>query len=379
MNSVTIQRRPSRQIHVGEVAIGGKAPITVQSMTNTDTRDAAATVAQIRRLARAGCEIVRLAVPDQEAAAALAPIKKQAPVPIIADIHFDCRLALAALAARVDGLRLNPGNIGGPERVRAVVREAAARQVPIRIGVNAGSLEKEAMAAHGGVTAAAMVASARKHIRLLEDLGFYDMKISLKAADVPLMLAAYRLLAGQVDYPLHLGVTEAGRGMEGAIKSAVGIGILLSEGIGDTIRVSLTGDPVQEVGAGYAILRSLGLRRRGIELISCPTCGRCQVNLEAVVAQVQEELQDVDKPLKVAVMGCAVNGPGEARQADVGIAGGAGFGLLFRHGRPVRKVKEADMARALVDEVKRLAAEKEVRAEAEEETQEPPAAEQHHQ
>jgi len=376
---VTIQRRPSRQIHVGEVAIGGKAPITVQSMTNTDTRDAAATVAQIRRLARAGCEIVRLAVPDQEAAAALAPIKKQAPVPIIADIHFDCRLALAALAARVDGLRLNPGNIGGPERVRAVVREAAARQVPIRIGVNAGSLEKEAMAAHGGVTAAAMVASARKHIRLLEDLGFYDMKISLKAADVPLMLAAYRLLAGQVDYPLHLGVTEAGRGMEGAIKSAVGIGILLSEGIGDTIRVSLTGDPVQEVGAGYAILRSLGLRRRGIELISCPTCGRCQVNLEAVVAQVQEELQDVDKPLKVAVMGCAVNGPGEARQADVGIAGGAGFGLLFRHGRPVRKVKEADMARALVDEVKRLAAEKEVRAEAEEETQEPPAAEQHHQ
>ncbi len=376
---MTIQRRPSRQIHVGEVAIGGKAPITVQSMTNTDTRDAAATVAQIRRLARAGCEIVRLAVPDQEAAAALAPIKKQAPVPIIADIHFDCRLALAALAARVDGLRLNPGNIGGPERVRAVVREAAARQVPIRIGVNAGSLEKEAMAAHGGVTAAAMVASARKHIRLLEDLGFYDMKISLKAADVPLMLAAYRLLAGQVDYPLHLGVTEAGRGMEGAIKSAVGIGILLSEGIGDTIRVSLTGDPVQEVGAGYAILRSLGLRRRGIELISCPTCGRCQVNLEAVVAQVQEELQDVDKPLKVAVMGCAVNGPGEARQADVGIAGGAGFGLLFRHGRPVRKVKEADMARALVDEVKRLAAEKEVRAEAEEETQEPPAAEQHHQ
>nr|WP_258360877.1 flavodoxin-dependent (E)-4-hydroxy-3-methylbut-2-enyl-diphosphate synthase [Moorella sulfitireducens] len=354
-----IKRRPARQIWVGSVAIGGGAPISVQSMTNTDTRDIAATVAQIRRLARAGCEIVRLAVPDQEAAAALARIKGQVAIPIIADIHFDYRLALAALEAGVDGLRLNPGNIGGPGRVKAVVKEAAARRVPIRIGVNAGSLEKEAMAAHGGVTAAAMVTSAMKHIHLLEDLDFYDIKISLKAAEVPLMLEAYRRLAAEVDYPLHLGVTEAGRGLEGAVKSAVGIGILLNEGIGDTIRVSLTGDPVQEVVAGFAILRSLGLRRRGVELISCPTCGRCQVDVEGVAAQVQQELQDVARPLKVAVMGCAVNGPGEARQADVGIAGGPGFGLLFRNGRPVRKVREEDMARALIEEVRRLAADEE--------------------
>ncbi|MBC7324893.1 MAG: flavodoxin-dependent (E)-4-hydroxy-3-methylbut-2-enyl-diphosphate synthase, partial [Moorella sp. (in: Bacteria)] len=354
---MAIIRRPTRQIRVGKVAVGGGAPISVQSMTNTDTRDIAATVDQIRRLARAGCEIVRLAVPDQEAAAALPRIRGQVQVPLVADIHFDYRLALAALEAGVDGLRLNPGNIGGRERVKAVAREAAARKVPIRIGVNAGSLEKEAMAAHGGVTAAAMVASALKHIRLLEDIGFYDMKISLKAATVPLMLDAYRHLAEEVNYPLHLGVTEAGLGLEGAIKSAVGIGILLNEGIGDTLRVSLTGDPVQEVVVGFAILRSLGLRQRGIELISCPTCGRCRVDLEPVAARVQEELQDITVPLKVAVMGCAVNGPGEARQADVGIAGGPGFGLLFRRGRPVRKVKEEDMARALVDEVKRLAAE----------------------
>ncbi|TYL12031.1 4-hydroxy-3-methylbut-2-en-1-yl diphosphate synthase [Moorella thermoacetica] len=350
--------RPTRRIQVGKVAIGGGAPISVQSMTNTDTRDITATVAQIRRLAAAGCEIVRLAVPDQEAALALAKIKAQVEIPLIADIHFDYRLALAALEAGVDGLRLNPGNIGGPERVKAVVKEAAARRVPIRIGVNAGSLEKEVLAAHGGVTAEAMVASALKHIRLLEDLDFREIKVSLKASEVPLMLAAYRLMAEKVDYPLHLGVTEAGRGLEGAVKSAVGIGILLAEGIGDTIRVSLTGDPVQEVIAGFAILRALGLRQQGIELISCPTCGRCQLDLDAVAARVQEELRGIKQPLKVAVMGCAVNGPGEARQADVGIAGGPGFGLLFRHGRPVRKVKEEDLARALVEEVKRLAAER---------------------
>ncbi|AKX93804.1 4-hydroxy-3-methylbut-2-en-1-yl diphosphate synthase (flavodoxin) [Moorella thermoacetica] len=352
------RRRPTRRIQVGKVAIGGGAPISVQSMTNTDTRDITATVAQIRRLAAAGCEIVRLAVPDQEAALALAKIKAQVEIPLIADIHFDYRLALAALEAGVDGLRLNPGNIGGPERVKAVVKEAAARRVPIRIGVNAGSLEKEVLAAHGGVTAEAMVASALKHIRLLEDLDFREIKVSLKASEVPLMLAAYRLMAEKVDYPLHLGVTEAGRGLEGAVKSAVGIGILLAEGIGDTIRVSLTGDPVQEVIAGFAILRALGLRQQGIELISCPTCGRCQLDLDAVAARVQEELRGIKQPLKVAVMGCAVNGPGEARQADVGIAGGPGFGLLFRHGRPVRKVKEEDLARALVEEVKRLAAER---------------------
>ncbi|MGI9860391.1 flavodoxin-dependent (E)-4-hydroxy-3-methylbut-2-enyl-diphosphate synthase [Moorella naiadis] len=354
---MTGKRRPTRQIHIGQVVIGGGAPISVQSMTNTDTRDVEATVAQIARLAAAGCDIVRLAVPDQEAAAALAQIKARVTLPLIADIHFDYRLALAALEAGVDGLRLNPGNIGGPERVKAVVKAAAARRVPIRIGVNAGSLEKEALETYGGVTAAAMVASALKHVRLLEDLDYREIKISLKAAEVPLMLAAYRLMAAKVAYPLHLGVTEAGRGLEGAVKSAVGIGILLNEGIGDTIRVSLTGDPVQEVRAGFAILRSLGLRQQGIELISCPTCGRCQVNLEAVAARVQEELQDIKKPLKVAVMGCAVNGPGEARQADVGIAGGRGFGLLFRHGQPVRKVREEDLARVLIEEARRLAAE----------------------
>jgi len=356
---VTEKRRPSRKIWVGKVPVGDCAPISVQSMTNTDTRDVDATVAQIDRLARAGCEIVRVAVVDREAAAALPKIRAKIAVPIIADIHFDYRLALAALEAGVDGLRLNPGNIGGRERVRVVVREALARRVPIRIGVNAGSLEKEAMAAYGGVTPAAMVASALKHVRLLEEMDFRDIKISLKAADVPLMLAAYRQLADQVDYPLHLGVTEAGRGLEGAVKSAVGIGILLDEGIGDTIRVSLTGDPVQEVIAGYAVLRSLGLRQRGIELISCPTCGRCQVDLDLIAARVQAGLQDVRKPLKVAVMGCAVNGPGEARHADIGIAGGRGFGLLFRQGQPLRKVKEKDMAQALIDEVKHLAAEAE--------------------
>jgi len=354
---MTGKRRPTRQIRVGQVAIGGGVPISVQSMTNTDTRDVEATIAQIKRLAAAGCEIVRLAVLDQEAAAALARIKVRVAIPLIADIHFDYRLALAALEAGVDGLRLNPGNIGGPERVKAVVKGAVARRVSIRIGVNAGSLEKEALETYGGVTAAAMVASALKHVSLLEELDYREIKISLKASEVPLMLAAYRLIAAKVDYPLHLGVTEAGRGLEGAVKSALGIGILLNEGIGDTIRVSLTGDPVQEVRAGFAILRSLGLRQQGIELISCPTCGRCQVDLDAVAARVQEGLQDIKKPLKVAVMGCAVNGPGEARQADVGIAGGRGSGLLFRHGRPVRRVREEDLARVLIEEARRLAAE----------------------
>lgn len=353
----TCNRRPTRMLRVGKITVGGGAPIAVQSMTNTDTRDIETTVAQINRLAGAGCEIVRLAVVDQEAAAALAKIKARVDVPLIADIHFDYRLALAALEAGIDGLRLNPGNIGGQERVRSVVREASSRNVPIRIGVNAGSLAKEELAAYGGITAAAMVASALKHIRLLEDMNFTQIKVSLKAADVPLMLAAYRQLADEVNYPLHLGVTEAGRGLEGAVKSAVGIGILLAEGIGDTIRVSLTGDPVQEVRAAYAILGSLGIRRRGIELISCPTCGRCQINLDHVAATVQAGLADVAKPFKVAVMGCVVNGPGEARHADVGVAGGPGFGLLFSQGQPIRKVKEADLAPALIAEVRRLATE----------------------
>lgn len=351
------KRRITRKIWVGKLPVGGNAPISVQSMTNTDTRDIEGTVSQIERLVAAGCEIVRVAVVDREAAAALTKLKAKVNIPLIADIHFDYRLALAALEAGVDGLRLNPGNIGGPKRTKVVVRAASDRRVPIRIGVNAGSLEKGAMAAHGGVTPEAMVASALNNIHLLEDMGFHDIKISLKAADVPLMLASYRQLAGQVDYPLHLGVTEAGRGLEGAVKSAVGIGILLAEGIGDTIRISLTGDPVQEVVAGFAVLRSLGLRRRGVELVSCPTCGRCRVDLDLIAARVQAGLKDVQKPLKVAVMGCAVNGPGEARYADVGIAAGQGYGLLFRQGQPVRRVAEAELAQALIDEAKQLAAE----------------------
>lgn len=351
---VEIKRRPSRRIYVGKVPIGGGAPISVQSMTNTDTRNVEATVAQIRRLEEAGCEIVRVAVPDREGARALKRIKEQIHIPLIADIHFDYRLALEALAAGVDGLRINPGNIGGPQALKLVAREAAERGVPIRVGVNAGSLEQEVMAAHGGVTAEAMVASALRSIRLLEDQGFFNIKVSLKASEVLLMVEAYRLLAEQVDYPFHLGVTEAGPVLPGAVKSAVGLGILLSQGIGDTIRVSLTGDPVLEVEVAYYILRSLGLRRRGVEIISCPTCGRCQIDLERLTAEVEEKLKSFTFPLKVAVMGCAVNGPGEARQADVGIAGGRGWGTVFRKGEIVKRVPEGQLLEALLEEIDKI-------------------------
>lgn len=350
-----MQRRKTRPVRVGTVQVGGGAPVSVQSMTNTDTRDVAATVAQINRLAAAGCEIVRVAVPDTAAAAALPAIKAAIGIPLIADIHFDHRLALAALQAGVDGLRINPGNIGGREKVAAVVEAAKKRQVPIRIGVNAGSLEKELLAKYGAPAAPALVESARRHIRLLEELDYREIKISLKASDVPLMVEAYRLLAREVDYPFHVGVTEAGTVRSGAVKSAVGIGALLAMGIGDTIRVSLTGDPVEEVRVGYEILKALGLRRRGVELISCPTCGRTQIDLIPIANRVEELLQDIDRPLKVAVMGCAVNGPGEARYADVGIAGGKGDGLLFRHGRVIRRVPAASLVDELVREVRRLA------------------------
>lgn len=335
--------------------MGGDAPIVVQSMTNTDTRDVAATVTQIRELAAAGCEIVRVAVPDAAAAEALQAIRREVGVPLVADIHFDHRLALAALDAGVDGLRINPGNIGGRDKVKAVVRRAAERGVPIRIGVNAGSLDRRILARYGGVTAEAMVASAREHIAILEDLGFRDIKVSLKASSVPLTVDAYRLLAREVDYPFHVGVTEAGTLRGGLVKSAVGIGILLAEGIGDTIRVSLTAHPRREVWAAYEILRSLGLRRRGVELISCPTCGRCEIDVISIASEVEERLQHVTAPLKVAVMGCMVNGPGEAREADVGIAGGKGVGLLFRKGQPVRTVPASEMVAVLLEEVERLA------------------------
>ncbi|OPX86219.1 MAG: 4-hydroxy-3-methylbut-2-en-1-yl diphosphate synthase [Pelotomaculum sp. PtaB.Bin104] len=349
-----MKRRKSNPIFIGKVQVGGGAPVSVQSMTNTDTRDIAATISQINELSAAGCEIVRVAVPDWEAAGALPAIISGISIPLIADIHFDYRLALEVLRAGVDGLRINPGNIGGREQVTAVVAAARERGVPIRIGVNAGSLEKELLERYGGVTAQAMVESAMGHINLLEQLHFTDIKVSLKASDIRLMLEAYRLLAGRVDYPFHIGVTEAGTLRTGTVKSAVGIGILLNEGIGDTIRVSLTGHPLHEVRVGYDILKALGLRRRGIEFISCPTCGRTQIDLIKIAGEVEEKLQFVDRPLKVAVMGCVVNGPGEAREADVGIAGGKGSGLIFRKGRVMRKVPEENLVEELLREIELL-------------------------
>lgn len=348
------ERRQTRAIAVGGVNIGGGTPISVQSMTNTKTADAAATAAQIRALMAAGCDIVRFAVPDMEAAQAIAEIRRQTDAPLVADIHFDYRLALAALEGGVDALRLNPGNIGGEERVAAVVRAAKARRVPIRIGVNAGSLDKALLEKYGRPTAAALVESAMQHVRLLEKLDFYDMKISLKAHDVPLTIAAYRLMAETAPYPLHLGITEAGTIRSGVVKSAVGIGALLAEGIGDTLRVSLTGDPVEEVKVANEILKALGLREYGPTLISCPTCGRCNIDLARIAAQVEARLAEVKQPIRVAVMGCVVNGPGEAREADVGIAGGKGEGLLFRKGEVLRKVPEADLVSALFQEIEQI-------------------------
>jgi len=323
-------------------------------MCNTDTLDVPATLAQIEALAKAGCEIVRIAVPDADAAAALAAIVRQSPLPVIADIHFDYQLALRAVAGGVAGLRINPGNIGEQRKVREVVAACADAGVPIRIGVNGGSLEKELLAKYGHPTAAAMVESALGHIRILEELNFDRIKVSLKASDVRRTVEAYRLLAAQVDYPLHIGITEAGTTWSGTIKSAVGLGSLLLDGIGDTLRVSLTGDPVEEVRVGWEILKSLGLRERGPVFISCPTCGRCQIDLIATAEEVERRLHDFPKKLTIAVMGCVVNGPGEAREADLGIAGGKGQGLLFRRGEVVRKVRQEELAEALIAEAYKL-------------------------
>lgn len=344
-------KRSTRQISIGGVAIGGGSPCSVQSMCSTDTRNEAATLEQIGRLAEAGCELVRCAVPDMDAADALGRIKGASPIPVIADIHFEYKLALKTLEGGIDGLRLNPGNIGERWKVEEVVRAARERLVPIRIGVNAGSLEKELLVKYGHPTAQAMVDSALGHVRILEDIGYDQIKISLKASDVVKTVEAYRLLSTAVDYPLHIGITEAGTLFSGTIKSSVGLGILLAEGIGDTLRVSLTGDPVDEVRVGFEILKSLGLRQKGVNFVSCPTCGRCQIDLISVAQEVERRLQSVDSPLTIAVMGCVVNGPGEAREADFGIAGGRGEGLLFRHGEVVRKVPEGGLADALVDEV----------------------------
>ncbi|MCI2098269.1 MAG: flavodoxin-dependent (E)-4-hydroxy-3-methylbut-2-enyl-diphosphate synthase [Succiniclasticum sp.] len=349
-----MERRKTRQIQVGSVKIGGGAPVSVQSMTNTKTQNAQATLAQIRRLADLGCDIIRCAVPDQEAALALKDITAGSPIPVIADIHFDYRLALQAIESGVDGLRLNPGNIGGPDKVRAVVEAARARHLPIRIGVNAGSLPRDLLEKYGHPTPEALVEAAWRHIHILEDMEYGNIKVSLKCHDVPLTLAAYRLLASQCDYPLHVGITEAGTVHSGLIKSAVGIGALLAEGIGDTIRVSLTGDPAEEVKAGFEILKALGLRQHGATLISCPTCGRTSIDLEKLAGQVEAHLAGIKEPITVAVMGCVVNGPGEAREADVGIAGGKGEGLVFRRGEVLKKVPEEDLIPSLFVEIDKI-------------------------
>jgi (E)-4-hydroxy-3-methylbut-2-enyl-diphosphate synthase len=349
-----LERRKTRQIHVGKVKIGGDAPISVQSMTNTRTDDAAATLRQIGELAAAGCEIIRCAVPDMAAAEGLKRIVSESPIPVIADIHFDYKLALAAIDAGVDGLRLNPGNIGGNDRVAVVVDAAKKRNIPIRIGVNAGSLPKDLLEKYGHPTAEALVEAAWRHIHILEEMDYQNIKVSLKAHDVPLTVAAYRLLASQCDYPLHVGITEAGTINSGIIKSAVGIGTLLAEGIGDTIRVSLTGDPVREVKVAYDILKSLGLREYGPTLISCPTCGRTKINLEKLALEVERRLEKISEPITVAVMGCVVNGPGEAREADVGIAGGINEGLIFKKGVVLKKVPEACIIDELFAEIDKI-------------------------
>lgn len=354
-----INRKKTRRIYIGDVAIGDGAPISVQSMTNTKTTDTEATVAQINALQAAGCDIVRLAVPDMEAAKNLGNIIAKVKVPLVADIHFDYRLALEAINQGISALRLNPGNIGSEERVRAVVKEAKAHHIPIRIGVNAGSLDKTLLEKYGGVTAEALVESALQHVRILEQQDFYDMKISLKAHDVPLTLEAYQLMSEKVDYPLHLGITEAGTARTGMIKSAVGIGALLAQGIGDTFRISLTGDPVVEVKVANEILKSLGMREYGPTLISCPTCGRTCIDLAGIAEQVEERLSDIKEPISVAVMGCVVNGPGEARGADVGIAGGNGVGLVFRKGEIIRKVDEKDLVDELFKEIDAILVEEE--------------------
>ncbi|MGE5590565.1 MAG: flavodoxin-dependent (E)-4-hydroxy-3-methylbut-2-enyl-diphosphate synthase [Bacillota bacterium] len=351
-------RRQTRPVRVGNLIIGGDAPIVVQSMTKTDTRDAKATIQQILELEAAGCELIRVAVPDREAADALPEIKRNIHIPLAADIHFDWRLAMAALDAGVDKLRLNPGNIGSEDRVRTVVAEAKARGVPIRIGVNAGSLEKDLLAKYGHPCPEAMVESAMDHVHILEDLGFYDTIISLKASDAPTTIAAYRLMAQQCDYPLHVGVTEAGTAWSGTIKSAIGIGALLADGIGDTIRVSLSAPSVEEIRVGFEILKSLELRQRGPNIISCPTCGRIEIDLVNIVNEVERQLADVTEPITVSILGCAVNGPGEAHEADIGVTGGrGGVAALYIDGKPAGRIQEGDIVEQVVSRVRAMAAE----------------------
>ncbi len=347
-------RRATRRVLVGGIAIGGGAPLSVQTMTKTKTADVAGTVAQIVGAAEAGCDIVRVTVNEKEAAEAMAAIVKQSPIPVVADIHFNHIFALKAIEAGVAKVRINPGNIGSKERIREVLTAAKDRGIPIRIGVNSGSLEEDILEKHGYPTAEALFESAMRHVGICDEFGFRDVVISVKSTDVRLMIEAYRLVARRTDIPLHLGVTEAGTTKIGTIKSAVGIGTLLAEGIGDTIRVSLTDDPVKEVEVGKEILRTLGLATRNVELIACPTCGRLEVDLFGIMAELEKRLEGVKKPVKIAVLGCVVNGPGEASEADIGIAAGKGVGILYRKGEVVRKVKESEIVDVIVEEVARF-------------------------
>jgi (E)-4-hydroxy-3-methylbut-2-enyl-diphosphate synthase len=348
-----ITRKKTRKIRVGNVPVGGNAPVAVQSMTTTDTRDVQATVDQIGRLEEAGCEIVRVAVPDEGAAHAIREIRKAIRIPLIADIHFSHRMAIAALENGADCVRINPGNLGR-EKIREVVAVAKACGASMRIGVNSGSLEKDLLAKYGGPCAEALVESAMGSIAFLEDLGYREFKLSLKSSDVSTMIRAYRMISERTEYPLHLGVTEAGSVLASSIKSSIGIGILLHEGIGDTIRVSVTGDPTVEMTIAYGILRALGIRKVGPDIIACPTCGRCEIDLAPMVEEVEKKLAGMKEYLKIAIMGCVVNGPGEAAEADIGIAGGRGLGILFKHGKPVKKVKEEELVEVLLREVEAM-------------------------
>ncbi len=349
-----MKKKKKREILLGNVKIGGDAPVSVQSMTKTDTRKISPTVKQIHQLEKAGCEIIRVAVPDMKAAKNLSSIKEAISIPLIADIHFDYRLALEAITQGVDGLRINPGNIGSKEKVKTVVDATRERNLPIRIGVNAGSLEKRFLKKYKHPTPEAMVESAMGHIQLLEKFQFFDIKVSLKASNLMDTVQAYRLIHRKVDYPLHLGITAAGPLFSGTIKSSIGLGILLAEGIGDTIRVSLTGSALEEVKVGHEILKSLRLRQSGLEIISCPTCGRSEVNILKIVKEIEKELSAFPRDLKIAIMGCVVNGPGEAREADIGIAGGRGVGVLFKKGKVIKKLKEGDLTSALINEIRSM-------------------------
>ena len=353
------ERHKTRVVQIGDVAIGGNHPIRIQSMCNTKTEDVEATVAQIRALAAAGCEIVRVAVPNEAAAAALRDIRRQIKLPLVADIHFDYRLALAAMENGADKIRINPGNIGEDWKLREVVNAAKARNIPIRVGVNSGSLEKEILKKYGGVTAEGIVESALEKVGSIEELGYENLVISIKSSDVLMCIRAHELLADKTDYPLHIGITEAGTLLRGTVKSAVGLGVILYEGIGDTIRVSLTGDPIEEIKAAREILKSLGLRKGGVEVVSCPTCGRTEIDLIGLANQVEglvERYSDLD--VRVAVMGCVVNGPGEAREADFGVAGGKGAGVLIRKGEVIRSMPESELLGALEAELQRVRAER---------------------